>query len=134
MEYTTALFFIGLITFVLLFVEVNFTYATQGFAYGWSNNRDPSATFSPLAQHIKNAYNNQVESAAYSVPVFAAAALTGLENSGAEIAALIYVIGRAIYGPLYYTGLPGARLVGFGMGSLSMIYIIFALVTSGLIY
>jgi len=133
MEYTTALFSIGIITFVLLFVEVNFTYATQGFEYGWSNNRNPDATFSPLAKRIANAYNNQVESAAYSVPIFAAAAFLGLENSGAETAALIYVIGRAIYGPLYYTGIPGARLVGFGLGSLSMIYIIYALLTSGLL-
>ena len=127
MEYTTALFSIGLITFVLLFVEINFTYATQGFKYGWSSNRGAKAEFSPLALRIRNAYNNQVESAAYSVPVFATAALTGLESSGAETAALIYVIGRAIYGPLYYLGNAGLRLVGFGMGSLSMIYILFVL-------
>jgi hypothetical protein len=31
MEYATALFFIGLIAVVLLIIEVNFTYATQGF-------------------------------------------------------------------------------------------------------
>ncbi|MFQ5439735.1 MAG: hypothetical protein ACE5DK_13005, partial [Paracoccaceae bacterium] len=88
MEFTTALYAIGLITLILLFVEVNFTYATQGFAYGWSDNRDPNVTFSPLAMRIKNSYNNQVESAAYSVPVLGAAALTGLEHSGAQIAAL----------------------------------------------
>ena len=133
MEYTTALYATGLITFVLMLVEVNFTYGTQGFAFGFSNNRDPSAEFSPLAQRIKNAYNNQVESAAYSVPVLAAAAFTGLESSGAETAALIYVIGRAIYGPLYYSGIPYLRLIGFGMGTLSMIYILYALGTSGLI-
>ncbi|MFT4717471.1 MAG: putative MAPEG superfamily protein [Paracoccaceae bacterium] len=134
MEYTTALYCIGLMTFVMLFVEVNFMYATQGFAYGWSANRDKaSAKFSPLAQRIKNAYGNQVESAAYSVPVFAAAAILGLEHSGAETAALIYVIGRALFGILYYTGIPYARLIGFGMGSLSMIYILFVLGTSGLI-
>ena len=45
MEYTTALYFIGLITFVLLFVEVNFTYGTQGFSYGWSSNRSADAEF-----------------------------------------------------------------------------------------
>jgi uncharacterized MAPEG superfamily protein len=133
MEYTTALFSIGLITFVLLMIEVNFTYATQGFSYGWSDNRTPDAKFSPLAQRIKNSYGNQVESAAYSIPIFAAAALTGLEHSGAETAALIYVIGRAVYGPLYMSGIPGVRLIGFGMGSLSMIYIMYALATSGLI-
>lgn len=133
MEYTTALYAIGLITFILLFVEVNYMYATQGFSYGWSANRDKSAEFSPLARRISNAYKNQVESAAYSVPIFAVAAITGLESSGAETAALIYVIGRAIYAPLYYTGIPYARLVGFGMGSLSMIYILYMLATSGVL-
>ena len=116
-----------------MFIEVNFTYATQGFKYGWSSNRDPSVEFTPLAKRVSNAYNNQIESAAYSVPVFAAAALTGLESTGAETAALIYVIGRAIYGPLYYLGFAGLRLIGFGMGSLSMIYILYKLGTSGLI-
>ncbi len=133
MEYTTALYAIGLITIALLFVEVNFTYATQGIAFGWSSNRNPDAEFSPLALRIRNAYNNQVQSAAYSVPVFAAAALTGLEHSGAETAALVFVIGRAIYGPLYYLGVANLRLVGFGMASLSMIYILYVLGTSGLI-
>lgn len=134
MDYITALYCIGLITFVMLLVEINFMYATQGFAFGWSSNRGRDAEFSPLAQRIKNAYNNQVESAAYSVPVFATAALTGLEHSGAETAALIYVLGRAIYGPLYYWGVGNLRLVGFGMGSLSMIYILYQLGTSGLIF
>jgi uncharacterized MAPEG superfamily protein len=133
MEYTTALFAIGLITFVLLFIEINFTYATQGFTYGWSSNRSSEATFSPLAKRISNAYSNQVESAAYSVPVFAVAAITGLESTGAETAALIYVIGRVLYAPLYYMGYAGLRLIGFGMGSLSMIYILYTLAMSGLV-
>ncbi|MGR3342894.1 MAG: MAPEG family protein [Paracoccaceae bacterium] len=133
MEYTTALYAIGLITFALLFVEINFTYGTQGFSYGWSSNRSADATFSPLALRIRNAYNNQVQSAAYSVPVFATAAFVGLEHSGAETAALIFVIGRAIYGPLYYLSVANLRLVGFGMASLSMIYILYVLGTSGLI-
>jgi uncharacterized MAPEG superfamily protein len=133
MEYTTALYCIGLITFVLLFIEINFTYATQGFAFGFSSDRSADAEFSPLAKRISNAYNNQVQSASYSVPVFAAAAFLGLEHSGAETAALIFVLGRAIYGPLYYLGVANLRLVGFGMASLSMIYILYVLGTSGLI-
>jgi uncharacterized MAPEG superfamily protein len=74
-----------------------------------------------------------VESAAYSVPIFATTAFVGLESSGAETGTLIYVIDRAIYGPLYYLGKAGLRLIAFGMGSLSMIYILYALGTSGLI-
>lgn len=134
MEYTTALYSIGLITFALMFIEINFTYATQGFAFGWSSNRSTTVEYSALALRIRNAYNNQVESVTYSVPVFATAALVGLESSGAETAALIFVIGRAIYGPLYYIGIGGLRLIGFGMGTLSILYISYVLATSGLVF
>lgn len=127
MEFITALYTIGLLTFVLLLIEINYTYATQGVAYGWSSNRGTEATFSPLALRIKSAYNNQVESTAYAVPIFAVAAFTGLEGGGVEIATLIYVIGRVIYAPLYYLGTANLRLVGFGMGMLSMMYILFVL-------
>jgi len=49
-----------------------------------------------------------------------------------RIAALTFVIGCAIYGPLYYLGAANRRLVGFSMASLSMIYLQYALGTSGL--
>ena len=118
MDFTTAILSLGVISILLLIVEVNFTYATQGTSFGWSNNR-PDVEYSPLAQRIKNAYGNQVESISYTLPILAAAALTGLEHSGAETAALLMVIGRAIYGPLYISGIPYARLIGFGMATLS---------------
>ncbi len=123
MEFTTALFSLGLITVLMLNVEVLYTYATQGLGFGMASNR-PKVEFSALAQRIKNAYGNQVESMTYTMPVLAAAALSGLEHSGAETAALVLVLGRAIYGPLYYSGIPYARLVGFGMATLSTIYLL----------
>lgn len=127
MDYTTAILALGVISTLMLFIEVNFTYAAQGMTFGWSNNR-PEVDYSPLAQRIKNAYGNQVESMAYTLPVLVAAALSGLEHSGAETAALLMVLGRAIYGPLYISGLPYARLVGFGMATLSTLYIIVILI------
>ena len=129
MDYTAALLSLGLISILMLVVEVNFTYATQGTKFGWSNNR-PDVEYSALAMRIKNAYGNQVESISYTAPVLAAAALSGLDHSGAEIAALVMVVGRAIYGPLYYAGIPYARLVGFGMGTVSTLYIIAILLSN----
>ena len=129
MDYTTAILSLGLISILMLVVEVNFTYATQGTKFGWANNR-PDVEYSALALRIKNAYGNQVESISYTVPVLVAAALSGLDHSGAEIAALAIVAGRAIYGPLYYTGIPYARLVGFGMATVSTLYIIVILLSN----
>jgi len=123
MEFTTALLSLGAVTFVMLFIEVNFTYATQGLVFGWSANR-PKVEYSPLAQRIKAAYNNQIESVAYTLPPLMTAAFIGLDHSGAELAALAIVVGRATYGLLYYTGIPYARLVGFALATLGSGYLI----------
>ena len=129
MDFTTAILCIGLISIIMLVVEVNFTYAAQGTAYGWSANR-PTVEISPLGQRIKNAYANQVESISYTLPALAAAAITDLQHAGAHTAALIIVLGRAIFGPLYYSGIPYGRLVGFGMGTIGSIYLYIVLLMS----
>ena len=133
MSFTSALVYFGILTLAMLFVEIMFTYASQGFGYGFSSNRDPSTEFSALGLRIKRAYQNQIESAAYAVPVLVVAAVLGLESSSAEIAALLLVLGRAIFAVLYYSGIPAARLVGFGMGTLSTLFIAYMLVESKLI-
>lgn len=130
MSYETALIYFGVLTLVLLMIEIMFTYATQGFAYGFSSNRNPQTTFSELAMRIKNAYKNQVESAAYVVPVLVVAAISGLENDNAEMAALLIVLGRVIFAALYYLGTPFARLIGFGMTTFSTFFIAYTLLAS----
>ena len=129
MSFELALILFGLTTVVALFVEVNFTYATQGFGYGWSNNRSQEVTFSPLARRIKNAYQNQIESAGYIVPVLAGAAMMGVEHAGAQTAAMLVVLGRAAYVPLYWANVPFARLPAFAAGVLGSIYIIYVMLT-----
>lgn len=133
MSFTSALVYFGLITVAMLFVEIMFTYATQGFAFGLSSDRGASTEYSKLALRIKRAYQNQIESAAYAVPVLVAAAVLGLKDSNAELAALVLVSGRALFAVLYYSGIPLVRLIGFGMGTLSTLYIVYALMSSGLV-
>ena len=130
MTFTTALIMFGLITIVMLFIEINFTYLTQGFAHGFSSNRSTTSEYSPLARRIKNAYQNQVESAAYSVPILAVAAISGLQDSGAQTAALLFVIGRAAFAALYYSGIPFVRVPAFGLATLSIVYIAYILLTA----
>ncbi len=129
MSYESALLWFGATTVILLFVEINFTYLTQGFGFGFSSNRKDDAAFSPLAGRIKRTYQNQVESAAYIVPVLGAAALMGLESNGAEIAALLIVLGRAAFAPLYFSGVPFIRVPAFGLAAVSTIYIAVVMLT-----
>lgn len=132
MTFTTALVVFALLTLIMLGIEIMTTYATQGFGYGFSSNR-AMVERPPLALRIQRAYQNQIESAAYGVPVLAAAALTGLESASAQMAALIFIIGRTAFAVLYYSGVPFIRVPAFVMGTLSTLYIAYALFAAGLI-
>jgi len=132
MAYTTALVLFGLLTLLMLGLEIMITYATQGFGFGFSANRSTKVERPAFALRIQRAYQNQVESAAYIVPVLAVAAFVGLESGSAELAALLVVIGRAAFAVLYYTGIPFIRVPAFVLGTLSTFYIAYVLLMSGL--
>jgi len=132
MSLITALALFGLLTLVLVGLEIMFTYATQGFAFGFSANRGVVER-SPLGLRMQRTYQNHVESAAYGVPVLAAGAFAGLQGTGVEIAALLFVVGRTAFAVLYLTGIPIIRVPAFVAGTLSTLYIAYALFTSGTI-
>lgn len=129
MSLLTALALFGVITLALVGFEIMFTYATQGFGFGFSSNR-PQVELSPFAIRVKRTLQNQIESAAYIVPALAAAHFAGLRGGGVELAALLIVVGRAAFALLYYTGVPFIRVPAFVMVNLSCIYLFF-LVLSG---
>ncbi|MBL4802058.1 MAG: MAPEG family protein [Emcibacter sp.] len=132
MTFITALVLFALLTLIMLGNEIFFTYATQGFSYGFSSNRG-SVEKSPLALRIQRAYQNQIESAAYGVPVLAAAAISGLDGSDVQTAAMFFVVGRVAFAVLYYTGVPFIRVPAFVMGTLSILYIAYAMFAAGLL-
>ena len=127
MEYTQAVVMLALITLVMLMIEINFTYYAQGFRFGFSSNRDPNVEHSPLALRIKRAYQNQIESIAYTVPVLAAAALIGLQTEWSALAALLIVVGRGAFAVSYYTGIHFARVPAFLVSLLSTFYLVYCL-------
>lgn len=129
MAFTTALIAFGIITLLMLGLEIMTTYATQGFSFGFSANR-AIVDRPPLALRIQRAYQNQIEAAAYGVPILAAAALTNLQFGGAELAALLFVVGRGAFAVLYFTGIPFIRLPAFMLGTLSIAYIAYGLLTT----
>lgn len=133
MPFLTTLVLFGVLTLLMLGFEIMFTYATKGFGFGFSANRNPSTVYSPLALRVKRAYQNQIESAAYGVPVLAAAAFIGLESGPAETAAMLFILGRAAFALLYYTGVSFVRVPAFLLSTLSTFYIAFVLLTSGLL-
>ncbi len=129
MTFIAALTAFGIITLMMLGLEIMTTYATQGFSFGFSSNRGEIER-PPLAKRIARAYQNQIESAAYGVPVLAAAAISNLQFDGAETAAMLFVIGRAAYALLYYSGVSFIRVPAFVLGTLSTFYIAYGLLVS----
>lgn len=129
MSFISALIIFGIITLLMLGLEIMTTYITQGFGFGFSANRE-TVEKPPLALRIQRAYANQIESAAYGVPILAAAALTNLDFNGAETAAMLFVIGRAAFAILYYTGISFVRVPAFVLSTFSASYIIYALIMS----
>lgn len=122
MTFTTALVAYALLTLFLVGFEIMFTYATQGFAYGFSSNRG-AADFSAFALRMKRTLQNHVEAGLYGVPVLAAAAITGLQGPWVELAALIFILGRIAFVLLYYTGISFIRIPAFLAGTLSTLYL-----------
>lgn len=130
MDFSTALIVYGLISLVYLLAEVSFHYMYYGFTHGWSSNRPDTEPRPALGKRIANSFQNQTESAAYIVPVLAAAAVMGVDHAGAELAALLVILGRAAFGPLYWTGIPFIRIPAWGMAWISTAYIAVILLTS----
>ncbi|WP_299164733.1 MAPEG family protein [uncultured Tateyamaria sp.] len=129
MTFTTALVAFAIITLLAVGLEIMFTYATQGFGFGFSSNR-PAVQKSPLGLRIQRAYQNQVESAAYIVPLLIAGQMTGLTGTTAEWVTLIIIAGRAAFMVLYYTGIPFLRILGFvggSMGSMVLAYLLLSM-------
>ncbi len=122
MTFETALVGFALVTMTALTIEIAYAYLSQGFGYGFSSNR-PMIERGALGLRIQRAYQNQVESAAYIVPVLVGASLLGVTGEGPALAAAIVVFGRAAFVLLYYTGIPFIRILGFTCGSLGSLYL-----------
>ncbi|WP_415919034.1 MAPEG family protein [Tateyamaria sp. SN6-1] len=122
MSFELALIGFALVTMTALTVEIAYAYISQGFGYGFSSNR-PMVDRGALGLRIQRAYQNQVESAAYIVPVLAGAAFLGVTGDGPALAAAVIVFGRAAFVLLYYTGIPFIRILGFTCGSLGSLYL-----------
>jgi uncharacterized MAPEG superfamily protein len=122
MTFTTALLAYGLMTLALIGFEIMFTYATKGFAYGFSSNRQ-AVDVTGFAMRVKRTLQNHIEAGAYGIPVLAVGAVMAVEGAGVELAALLFVLGRGAFVLLYYTGIPFVRVPAFAMGTLSILYI-----------
>jgi uncharacterized MAPEG superfamily protein len=118
----TALAAFALTSIAMIGFEIMYTYATQGFSFGFSANR-PNVTLSPFAIRVKRALQNQTESAMYIVPLIAAVQFLELTGGGVTLALSLIVFGRMAFVALYYTGITFIRVPAFVCGTVPSIYL-----------
>jgi uncharacterized MAPEG superfamily protein len=118
----TALAAFALTSIAMIGFEIMYTYATQGFGFGFSANR-PKVVLSPFAIRVKRALRNQTESAMYIVPLIVAVHLLGLTGSEISLALTLIVFGRMAFVLLYYTGITFIRVPAFVCATLPSVYL-----------
>jgi uncharacterized MAPEG superfamily protein len=128
MSYPMALALFGLTSIAILMAEIMYGYLYFGFGFGWSSNRPVNPERSAFGVRLQRTWQNQVESAAYIVPALVAAMVLQVEGGG--MAAMLIVIGRAAYAPLYLSGIPFIRVPAFVLGTFSTLYLIYLVLTS----
>lgn len=112
----------AVISIAMIGFQIMYTYATQGFGFGFSANR-PAVPLSAFGVRVGRAVQNQTESAAYIVPVLVAAQFLSLTDSTTSTLLLLIVLGRAAFAILYYTGIPFVRVPAFVCGTMPSLYL-----------
>lgn len=126
MSVTAALAWFGLNTLAIVGFSIMHTYATRGFAFGFSSNRVPGEK-GKIETRIGRILQNQTEAAAYVVPILLAVHFAGLGGTGVDRAALLIVVGRAAFALLYLSGIPFIRVPAFLFVTLSCLYLLLRL-------
>ncbi|MDJ0922845.1 MAG: MAPEG family protein [Henriciella sp.] len=132
MTFLSLLLLYALIFAFLVFFSALYTYYYYGFAYGFSSNRDPSVKpRTKFGLRVERTLQNHVENGALAIPVLGVAAIAGLESQAALVAGLIYILARVAFVILYYLGVPMIRGGVWTLGNLSLLYIVYVLLTTG---
>lgn len=126
----TALAAFALTSIAMIGFEIMYTYATQGFGFGFSANR-PNVELSPFGIRVKRALQNQTESAMYIVPLIVAVHLLGLTGGNISLALTLIVFGRMAFAVLYYTGVTFIRVPAFVCGTFPSVYLAIIILMSG---
>jgi uncharacterized MAPEG superfamily protein len=124
MTISSALAALGFLTLFIVGTSIMHTYATQGFAFGFSANRGDHK-ISPFGLRLRRSLQNHVEATAYAVPALLAVQFATPDHPHVALTASILVLGRALFIPLYWSGVSFIRVPAFLLGTLSSLYLIY---------
>ena len=114
--------------FVHLFAQAFTTTASVGLSYG-AGARDEGKDPGVLPSRLKRALMNYNETFPVYVALALTLAVTGKSGGIAATGALLWIIGRVIYLPLYATGVPYLRTAAWGVAIVGLLMMLVRLMS-----
>jgi len=124
-----ALFGASLLLLVLLMVQGALTPAVQGFAWGLGA-RDEPRERSVLQRRFDRIVANQIEALAVFAGLVVVATLAGVSTPATEAGAVLFLAGRVGFAAVYAAGLPYVRSLLWGIATLGLLMIAWAVATA----
>ena len=104
-----SIFTYGLLVFLGVLIQATYKGKTAGPAYGFSNNETPQPNKGPMGIRIDNMLANLKEGALMYLPFALLAVHFDISNVWTSYAALVTIISRIIYMPVYIIGIEKLR-------------------------
>ena len=120
-----------LILFVLIGVQGAMVPINQGLLWGLGN-RDEGGDNTPLQARAARTIANHIEGMLVFVPLAVTVVLSDISSTLTIWGAGLYLIGRALYAPIYLIGLPYLRSVAWAVSLVGILMIGFEAVGAAL--
>jgi uncharacterized MAPEG superfamily protein len=111
-EIISVLVYVGLLLLMSL-VQAAYSFKTAGAAYNLSNHERPQLNKGPIGIRIDNTLNNLKEGALIYLPLTLLVVSLEVSNTWTYYAALVTIIARILYVPIYVAGITTLRSVVF---------------------
>ena len=123
----TTVVWLAVILLVLTFIQGGLVPVTHGLKWGFGSRdepRDPTA----LQLRIKRTIANHIEAMLIYVPIVLVAAAMGISNDGTQLGAMLFLIGRVLFVPLYLFGVPVLRSAAYGLAIIGLFQYLWELI------
>ena len=94
-------------------VQAMYSFKTAGAAYNLSNHEQPQINKGPVGIRIDNTLNNLKEGALIYIPLTLLVVFLDVSNAWTYYAALVTIIARVLYVPIYVAGITTLRSAVF---------------------
>ena len=117
------------VLFLLLMYQGSLVPLNQGFAWGLGS-RDAKQDRTAMQGRAARAVANHVEGMMLFIPLVVIIEMSNLASSLTAVAAVLYLVGRVAYAPLYLMGVPYLRSLAWAVSLTGIVLLGFVVVGS----